>query len=206
MATRFLWVALAVSIVVIVTIAIGSLSRESDLSEASSGSYTPQTEERLYSMPPSLVVIGDSYTGGSDMGGRGEDNWMPIMAKRLGYLPCSYAIGGSGWSKGRAGLTFGARIDWALSRDPDVLVFFNGVSDLQSDTAEVGRIVDAALFDLRAQNPNIPVVVISPVLVRDSAAPKTRVLADEIEVAAKRHNAVFVDPMAEAGSVVPTAN
>lgn len=191
------WTVLTVGTILIVALGFAIFLRDVGGSPAASTGYTPQTERQMYSMPPNMVVIGDSYTGGSDMGGRDQRNWVPILAKRLGYLHCSYAVGGSGWTQGRAGVTFGARVEWALRRDPDFVVFFNGVNDLKADIGDVGVAADAALANLRAQNPTIPVVVIGPVLVQDSSAPKTRAMADLIETAANRHSAVFVDPMKE---------
>lgn len=197
MARKLQWAALAVGIVLIVVVGITVFVRDTSEPQASDIEYTPQTEQVLYSMPPSMVVIGDSYTGGSDMGGRGPKNWAPILANQLGYLPCSYAVGGSGWVQGRAGVTFGSRVDWALGRDPDVIIFFNGVNDLKSPVDEVGRAADTALANLRAQNPAIPVVLIGPVLVHDSSAAKTHEMADQLEAAANRHDVIFIDPAEE---------
>ncbi|OZC96810.1 hypothetical protein CH281_23420 [Rhodococcus sp. 06-221-2] len=157
--------------------------------------YAIDTEPAEHMARPLVAVVGDSYTGGSDMGGRGRSNWLPLMAESLGYEQCGYPIGGSGWTLGRA--TFGERIDWALGRKPDVIIFFNGLNDLKSDAQAAGIAADRDLGYLRSQNPDVPVVVIGPVVVSDSSMSKARTMADGIKVATVKHGGLFVDPIAE---------
>ncbi|CAM3177286.1 lysophospholipase L1-like esterase [Williamsia muralis] len=172
-----------------------------DQNRSSTDSAAPQvtlsTTEAPGPMPPLLAVVGDSYTGGSDMGGRGAQNWLPLLAEKLDYLPCGFPVGGSGWTSGRSGFTFGARVDWAVELDPDLIIFFNGVNDLKSPTTQAGRDADAALSDLRAKDPDVPVVVIGPVLVQDASAGKTKEMANGIRAATLKHDAFWVDPVAE---------
>lgn len=95
--------------------------------------YTPPPDNyQSPTVPPTVVFIGDSYTGGSDMGGRGKKNWTRIAADDLNWRACTFAIGGSGWTRGTNDWTFGSRVDWALARNPSAVVFANAVNDLKS--------------------------------------------------------------------------
>jgi len=131
------------------------------------------------------------------MGGLRQSNWSALVGKDLGWVDCANAVGGSGWTVGAEGNTFGARVDWAVAQRPALIIFFNGINDLNGGPGGIGESADAALKDLQAKAPDVPVVVIGPVLVRDLQAPGVRGMRDEVEDAAVANGATFIDPVAE---------
>lgn len=147
---------------------------------------------------PKSVFIGDSWVGGSDMGGVGDENFSSLVANRFGWTMDSSAIGGTGYLTQP---TFGDPTRVALIRqvNADVVVLFNGVNDL-----DLSRHVDplaklpesAATTYARvaaAAGPNTHVVVFGYVPLEgtnDLFRQANRIL----ERAAERKSFLFVDP------------
>lgn len=152
--------------------------------------YTPPAVPvRL--VPPTVVFIGDSFTGGSDMGGRGDANWTDIASMELNWSDCSSGIGGSGWTVGINGWTYGARIDWALRQNPSLIVFSNGINDLRGEADSIGPAATDALSYLREKDPDVPVVVVGPIPMRDFST--LHIMNDGLRVAAETNGAVYID-------------
>jgi lysophospholipase L1-like esterase len=151
--------------------------------------------ERTY--PPMMAVISDSYTGGSEMGGMGDKGWSNIVATSKGWRDCAYSLGGSGWTRGRDGLTFGARIDWAVSQKPQVIVFFNGINDIDGGADQIEAASATALADAKAKAGDTPIVVIGPVLARDIQLRLASKMRDDVKAAADAAGVAFIDPIEE---------
>jgi lysophospholipase L1-like esterase len=146
-------------------------------------------------VPPVVVVIGDSFTGGSDMGGNQEANWSALLGKDLGWIDCANALGGSGWSVGAEGNTFGSRVDWAVQQDPSLIIFFNGINDLRLGPDAVYPSANSALADLKVKAPDIPVVVVGPILMRDDQKTAVLQMRDEVKAATEDNGDTFIDPV-----------
>ena len=142
-------------------------------------------------MDPTVVFIGDSFTGGSDMGGYGTENWSAVASELLGWRNCTFGVGGSGWTQGANGWTFKARVDWALERRPALVVFANGINDVKGDALKIGQAADDTLRYLRKKDPDVPVVVIGPISFQDF--PALHVMNEGVRKAAISNGATYLD-------------
>ena len=159
----------------------------------------PVTEVRKITAPspwPQVAIIGDSYTGGSDVGGRGSNVWYRRTCADLRWYCVAKSVAGSGWVAAPSGRSFGQRVPWAVAFDPDVVLFFNGVDDLQHPMRTIHPAGLKALEDLRRRKPDVVVIVIGPVAPRPifGAALEMR---DNVQAAALATGAYFIDPLAE---------
>lgn len=155
--------------------------------------YEPRTFE-LPDYPPRVVFIGDSYTGGSDMGGVGEANWTVVASDELGWRDCRFAVGGSGWTRGANGWTYKARVDWAISMKPSLIVFSNGINDVRGDASLIGPAAADTLSYLRTLDADVPVVVVGPMQIQDFSA--LYVMNDGVAAAAAANGATYIDAIA----------
>ena len=161
---------------------------------ASALNYTAKPIERTPQMlNPKVVFIGDSFIGGSEMGGNRAANWSRVASRDLGWAGCSFGVGGSGWTTGMNGWTYGARIDWALSRKPSAIVFANGISDLGRGFDTTAPAMDDALSTLRAKAPDLPVIVVGQIKVRDEQSPFIEQMNKNLAEVAADHDAIFID-------------
>jgi lysophospholipase L1-like esterase len=198
--SRSVWVYVGLAALVL---AVGGLTAtalaKSNETPAAVSTHEPRVQpSRTPKMvAPKVVFIGDSYIGGSDMGGRGEDNWSSLASDDLGWRSCSFGVGSSGWTRGVNGWTFGARIEWALQQNPDMIVFANGIHDLDEGFDTTAPAMDQALAALRSQEPDVPVVVVGEIKVRDEQSPYIERLNDRLRAVAESHNATFIDATSE---------
>ncbi|MFL2000082.1 SGNH/GDSL hydrolase family protein [Microbacterium sp. A1-JK] len=143
---------------------------------------------------PTVVFIGDSFTGGSDMGGNGDANWSSVAASQMGWSACTFGVGGSGWTRGSNDWTFGARVDWALSVRPSMIVFANGINDMkEADNGVIVSAADEALRYLRERDPSVPVVVLGTIKINDQQSPRIDDLDADLREIAESHGAYFID-------------
>lgn len=156
--------------------------------------YTPPpVAETSTLIRPNVVFIGDSFVGGSEMGGNGPDNWTTLTSQELGWTACSLGVGGSGWTRGINDWTFGARIDWALTQRPAAIVFANGINDLNDGGANTADAMRNALAYLRSVNPTIPVIVLGPIKVRDEQSPYIERMDDDMRATAAEFDVTYLD-------------
>lgn len=122
-------------------------------------SYTPQTE---YSFdrpdPVVLTVLGDSYTGGSDMGGVDSAGWPAIVGDHFGWVVALNARGGSGFLQvgpSENAQPFSARLSEVVATKPDVLIVAGGINDAESYTAaQIAEAATAQLAELKSALPD----------------------------------------------------
>lgn len=189
---------IALAVLLVVVAALSVLALTLDRTPPSAGMpLPPEPTPTPELVRPLATYIGDSFIGGSAMGGVGEDNWSVVASEKLEWSSCVFGVGGSGWTRGRNDWTFGARIDWALSLKPSVVVFTNGINDLDSGRDDVAPRADEALAYLRSIDPEVPVVVIGEIKVRDEQSPLIESVNEKLRAAVEKHGAVFIDPTAE---------
>ncbi|WP_251453537.1 SGNH/GDSL hydrolase family protein [Microbacterium sp. Marseille-Q6648] len=197
------WPVLAgVSVAVILTASLTALALlpSAKPHAAAVATYTPEplTEAEPEPIAPLVAFIGDSYIGGSDEGGVGDKNWSALASANLGWKDCAFGVGGSGWTRGINEWTFNARIDWALSLNPSLVVFANGVNDLTSASDQTIPRATEAMAYLRSLAPSLPVVIIGQIKVRDGQSPGIDRQNQGLASVARKYDAVFIDPI-EAG-------
>jgi lysophospholipase L1-like esterase len=153
--------------------------------------------------PRRIVVIGDSYTGGSDAGGYGDANWAALVWKDLAadQLPVTPEVSGQGGSgyvqRGVAKTILGEEAARLVRPDDNVVVFFGGMNDGLVPPEDVTSAARAAFQGVRATAPNAVLLVIGPVWPHADQPPPVLRLRDAIRDAALDAGAVFVDPIAE---------
>lgn len=112
---------------------------------------------------PDVVIVGDSYTGGSDEGGVGPNGYPALLAKQFGFRISVLAVGGSGYtSRGTGAETFGERVVQAMARKPDVVVVYGSRNDSTADSDELRAAVQATLAPLATASPKPKVLIIGP--------------------------------------------
>jgi len=153
-----------------------------------------------------VAVIGDSYTGGSNDGGLGDQGW-PMLAKaelaRLG-TPVTFslhAVGGSGYANpGPSKLTFGGVIPVAVESVDRLVVLFgsrNDINEIQSDAAAYAVAVRSAFGKVRLLAPAAKILVIGPPWVNSNPPPAMLQMRDSLQAQAEAAGVTFVDPIAE---------
>jgi lysophospholipase L1-like esterase len=153
----------------------------------------------LATQPPVVAFVGDSYTGGSDMGGYDEKGWPQIVSASLDWTPVLFAIGGSGFVSGGSGNeTFLQRIPRVVTAQPNVVIVEGGGNDL-SQGHSINEIVDGAtavLQQLHAGLPTARLILVSPVVPGNPSAAALN-LRDRMIQVAQNADAAFIDPIAD---------
>ncbi len=151
---------------------------------------------------PQVAFIGDSWTSGSDMGGRGRRNYSAVLgAAKTWRVDVVSAVGGTGYVEGGQWLPrplhFGApdRVA-ALHSKLDLVFIVNGVNDWKQP---MDRIEPAAYDTYRAVTsaaPRARVVVVGyiPVGQEDS---EVEARNDALANAAARADVTFWDPVGQ---------
>lgn len=188
----------AVAIVVIFagTLAAVAIARSPEVPTSTRSPYVAGTGEPSM-RNPTVIYIGDSFVGGSEMGGVGTHNFSYQAGPLLGWDTCTFGVGGSGWTRGLNGWTFGSRVDWALSQNPGALVFVNAITDLSEGWQNVAPAAHEVLADIRSRS-DVPVVVVGPIKVRDEQSPAIDRMNESLRtVAAQFSGVTYIDATEE---------
>jgi lysophospholipase L1-like esterase len=114
----------------------------------------------------SLAVIGDSYSAGSKMGGRGDSGWPARVARHFGATLDLEAVQGRGYrNPGRfhPGHTFPQQGRALVSKwHGDVLIVFGSRNDSHAAPTRLRETAAATLRYLRSHLPDTRIVVIGP--------------------------------------------
>lgn len=162
------------------------------------GTYGTQAPD-----PVTVAFVGDSYTGGSDMGGIGATGWPALLGASLGFHVDPdganfSAQGGTGYlRKGASSKTFGERIDAVIGQYPDVIVVAGGANDAEQFTpAEVEAAASAFFARIASEAPSSRVVVVGPIYPRGNVIPQSAAARDAIFRAAAANGITdLVDPL-----------
>lgn len=189
--SRLYWAVAILALIVIAAILIVLVFRRSNAVE-SAGTYAVLGT-------PVVSFIGDSYTGGSDMGGGGDRNYTKILGSKYGWHVVNTAVGGTGYvhaGPGRAPFE-AAQLAKALRERPNLLVVEGSRNDEYNDPSAVRLAADRLIGDVRAQSPATKILIVGPIW---SAEPPTKgVLAarDAVRYAASDNHVPFIDPIEE---------
>ena len=163
--------------------------------------YTPPTAEAL-GIP--VAIIGDSYTGGTPLGGRGEQSWPRVVKHTLDsegvqINPIVEFEGGSGYVNRRNanGRVFIDQVARVVNPAVKAVVIFGSRNDINIPGPELARWVKRTM-DLAADKaPGVPLIIIGPPWV--NANPPAGILQarDIVRDGAVAHHAVWVDPIAD---------
>lgn len=148
---------------------------------------------------PAVLIIGDSFAEGIGAS-KPDAGWARTAAEALSWRATIDAVGGTGFTKGRAsdgrtGLTFGARIEAhaASGADYDVIVFQGGLNDFLAPHREETVATIQAVEAARERWPDAAIVVFGPVEPLGLGVERSANL-DAIREGAEEAGATFVDP------------
>jgi lysophospholipase L1-like esterase len=145
-----------------------------------------------------VAFIGDSYTGGSDMGGNGDQNYTRIIAHDMGWDVVNNSAGGTGYVKDNANArAFEAQqLAAVVAARPDIVVVVGSRNDIDVSPQEI---TDAAAHLYRSIHDQIPgakLLVVGPIWPGD-APPAMNGVRTAVLSAAEQENASVVDPIAD---------
>lgn len=173
---------------------------------------SPPVSEKVaqyYSNPPAppetrvISALGDSYTGGSSMGGYKYANWTQILSGLLStddvkVAAANTGFGGSGYvRRGPTEKVIGEGVASAFNDKTDVAVLFGSINDQFQDIAAVGAASDKAMAATKKAYPRAKLVVIGPAWMTSAVPGEISDIRDVLAVLARKHGATFIDPLAE---------
>ena len=151
--------------------------------------------------PNHIAVIGDSYTTGSDQGGRGPNGWAPQvwqMLARQGWsiAPDVAAEGGAGYGvRGNRGSVFGDLTARAVQPDDALVVFFGSRNDQRIDPQALATTAHDAFALARRTAPNARLLVIGPPWPTADVPGVVLQIRDVLYTQARLAGAAFMDPL-----------
>jgi lysophospholipase L1-like esterase len=168
----------------------------------------PVAPAPLPSLPPvvhyhRVVVIGDSYTEGSDEGGQRGHGWPALVVGNLRtqgvfVAPAVVAEGSAGYvAASWKGETFGDIARRVVKPDAELVVFFGSANDVAFPAGQVGTAALEAFTSVKTAAPSCKLLVIGPVWPGPAAPEAFRNVRDAVRKQASAAGAVFVDPIAE---------
>lgn len=144
-----------------------------------------------------IVVVGDSFTSGSAMGGTGTDSWVSIIKGRIATdYPVEVHVSaapGSGYASGET--TFLDQVTQAVNPDTDIVVIFGSRNDW--GVSSVGQKVYETISEAVVKSENVEVVVVGPPWsgLPPAAASFSEMKNEVRDQAARFAGVVFVDPI-----------
>lgn len=149
-----------------------------------------------------ITVIGDSYVGGSNMGGNGINNWTALITADLPNpknIDLNKAgLGGSGYvTRGPTGKVFEEAASVVLGPKTDVVVFFGSIND-GSASGEKVRLASAQTFaTAKEAAPKAKLLVIGPAWTNEDVPAAMLAVRDGLKKSAQAAGATWVDPIAD---------
>lgn len=105
-------------------------------------SESPSAEE-----PPSVVVLGDSFSARSPASAGPE--WPELIAEQQGLEVIREVVDGSGYVSPGKGQPFGDRVDEVLAHEPDLVIVAGGVGDVGAyPTQQIARAAEDVVTQL----------------------------------------------------------
>ncbi len=143
-----------------------------------------------------VTIIGDSYTGGSDMGGNKAANWVALVQKTTDTANlANNGMGGTGYAT--AGDNFATRVPTTVFPSTDLVVFFGSRNDIVNTPKAVGTNAASAYAQVHKIAPKAKLLVIGPAWGGSDIPDEMLPIRDAIKEAATAAGATFVDPFEE---------
>jgi len=205
------WVTMVVGLVAIVVLLPIALSRTAPAFSSSDGQrggpaeVTGSAPAEVPGVPRTsdagatrILVIGDSWTGGTSGVGRGEAGWPALLGRRMPDVEVeTAATGDAGYVTTAGDQTLPDLVAGADLADVDLVVLFGSRFDAAGVADQVDVAVREVIASIRDQAPDAGLVVIGPAW-PDAAVPAgVRNNRDVIRAAAQAASVRFVDPLRE---------
>jgi lysophospholipase L1-like esterase len=145
-----------------------------------------------------VAFIGDSYTGGSDMGGNGDQNYTRIIAHEMGWEVVNNSAGGTGYVKDNSNARpFEAQqLATVVAARPDIVVVVGSRNDIDVPPQEITDAASHLYRSIHDQLPDAKLLVVGPIWPGD-APPAMNSIRTAVLRAAEEENASVVDPIAD---------
>jgi lysophospholipase L1-like esterase len=152
-----------------------------------------------------VVVLGDSYAGGSSMDSGPAYRWPALLAERNNFNVRVQAVGGSGFTvdgPGKPGTSIPDQAQHVTRYGtPDVVVIMAARNDIhQSATSKVGPAVTATLATIHRAAPKAKVLLIGPVWAGEVTPFLYRVFATNEWRADRAAGGAYIDGSTQPGS------
>lgn len=139
--------------------------------------------------PPTVAFVGDSYTGGSSMGGVGSAGYPRIVCAELDCHPYIFAVGGAGWwRKSEQRVTFGDMLPDICEALPQVVFVAGGANDADGPPTEVDAEIEKFFDGLKKCLPSDTRYAITSPFWRDTPIPEVKRLAAVLQDQADRRD------------------
>ena len=126
---------------------------------------------------PRVVVMGDSFVGGTGASGATVNAWFDTMAKLLGWRDVwATGLGGTGYLATGAFVKFRDRVVAdVINQSPDIVVVAGGINDTAFTKAQIQTEAGLLYAQIRAALPNVKLIAVGPWVPSGSpaSAPKT---------------------------------
>jgi len=200
------WVTLVAGLVAIIVMLPIALSRTAPASGPSDeASATPSAPAESSEAAPTdtggparILVIGDSYTGGSPDGGQDGTGWPDLIQQRMPGIEVQVAAtGDAGYVTASGDPTLFDLVAEADVTDIDVLILFGSRFDAAGIADRVSEAAQGAIASIRDEAPVATLVVIGPAWPGDAAPAGARNNRDVIRAAAEDASVRFIDPLSD---------
>ncbi|WP_166793336.1 SGNH/GDSL hydrolase family protein [Cryobacterium lactosi] len=147
--------------------------------------------------PPAVKFFGDSYTGGSEMGGVDDVGWPAIACVELGCTASVESSSGAGYINGEAdGRGLNAALDSTRPGSlANVIVLAAGANDYRATPAENALAADAFIARLQGRWPDANLVILGPFWRDDQPSEVLLQLDAHLEARAAAIGANFASPI-----------
>ena len=146
--------------------------------------------------PRSVALLGDSYSGGSNMDSGNSSIFPALLANKLGFDAHNFSVGGSGFiAPGQTNQPFCARVPAVVALQPDAVVVEGGHNDGNYPEAQVQAAAGDVLTRLHAGLPKAKIIVIGPIWPSSDVPQSERNLDADLKQLAAGVGARFVDPI-----------
>jgi lysophospholipase L1-like esterase len=185
---------LAAGVVALTIISIGSVRSAADPT-ATAGPIPTFGTTRV--PPPAVKFFGDSYTGGSDMGGVDETGWPAIACDSLGCTDSVESTSGAGFINGEAdGRGLNNALDATRANSlSNVVVIAAGANDYRYTSEENAAAADAFIARVQSRWPEAKLVIIGPFWRNDDPSDVLVDLDEHLEGLAAEIGAPFASPI-----------
>lgn len=148
-----------------------------------------------------VSVIGDSFTGGSKMGGLEGSNWtvaLPSEIPDAGVRINRQGLGGSGYvSRGPNGKTFKDKVARTFTPDSDVVVIFGSINDMSYPIEQTADAISSVFAAAKQSAPDAKLVIIGPAWTNKEVPSSVLAIRDVLARNSAGAGADFIDPIAE---------
>ncbi|SFF61642.1 SGNH/GDSL hydrolase family protein [Blastococcus tunisiensis] len=147
---------------------------------------------------PSLLIYGDGYAAGNELGGRGTTGWPALIAERTGAELELAAVPRAGYASiGTTGENYLDLVQRRPATQATVTVLFGSRNDSDEDLALVQSNATQAVSLIRRDAPDTALVVVGPAWSGTDFPASLLAVRDAVRSAAEAGGAAFVDPLAD---------